>query len=474
MSSTQGPKPYVLVVDDQVEILDIIKHILVDEGYEVVCVSDSRKIVECVRMRQPDAVLLDVWLNDSRFDGVAIFDIIKQYYDDVPVIMISGHSSVDTAVKALKMGVFDFITKPFSTEQLLGVMSRALDVRRLRREYALLQSENALDICFNTSVPIWQTLQKSLLRAAEGRSRVLLRGEVGSGKYYAAQFIHKNSSYAQGPFLHFDAALYVNDADGACADLFGEECHNQHERSAVNIGVFERAARGTVYITNIDLLHKDVQKMLLQVLQERNFVRRGGKDNIPLEVRLITSTSRDMDRVIQLGRFAQNLYDRLNVVSVDVPPLRELGGELVKVMTSYIQHYLRRDVKVVFDRSACFAMESYSWPGNIREVANVAEWLVMTVPVSDEHFIVNASVLGARLGASASDDDRPVGGRDGGFDITRALALPMRNAREYFEQYYLDFHLKRHNRNYSRTAEVVGMERTALHRKMRQLGREKD
>lgn len=473
MNNTAGPKPYVLVVDDQVEILDVIKHILVDEGYEVVCVSDSRKIVESVRMRQPDIVLLDVWLNDSRFDGVAVFDIIRQYYADVPVIMISGHSSVATAVEALKMGVFDFITKPFSTDQLVSVVKRALDVCRLKRDYACLQGPTALEICFESTAPLWQSLQKSLVKASEGRSRVFLCGETGSGKNYAAQFLHKHSSYAQGPFVDFDAAMFADDLEGCAQELFGAEVYHQHARASVYIGMMERAARGTIYIANIDALHKEMQEALLRVLQDRQFFRKGGKDSVPMEARFVSSSSRDMAALTQKGLFLKGLYDRLNIVSVDVPPLRDLGGDIVKVMISFIQHYLRRKVNVIFDRAACFAIESYPWPGNLREVANVAEWLVMTVPINDGHFVVNTGILGARLGATTFGEEKPTG-KDSGFDITRALAFPMRTAREYFEQYYLEFHLKRHNRNYSRTAEVVGMERTALHRKMRQLGKEKD
>ena len=474
MNNASSPKPYVLVVDDQVEILDVIKHILSDEGYEVVCVSDSRKIVENIRMRQPDVVLLDVWLNDSRFDGVAVFDIVRQYYKDVPVVMISGHSSVATAVEALKMGVFDFITKPFSTDQLLGVVKRALDMRRLRRDYALLQGPTALEICFDSMAPMWQSLQKSLVKAAEGRSRVFLSGEVGAGKRHAAQFLHKNSPYSDGPFVDFDAAVFEGDVEGAMRELLGEEVHHQHMRSSVFIGVLERAARGTVYISNIDLLHKDVQELLLKILQERRFTRQGGKDEVPVEARFISATSRDIDRLVGRGAFLAGLYDRLNVVPVTLPPLRDIGGDIVKVMVAFIQHYMQRTVNAVFDRAACFAIESYGWPGNLREVANVAEWLVMTVPTNDGHFVVNANILGARLGATVFNEDKPVGCGDSGFDITCALAFPMRTAREYFEQYYLEFHLKRHNRNYSRTAEVVGMERTALHRKMRQLGKDKD
>ncbi|MCY4413777.1 MAG: sigma-54 dependent transcriptional regulator [Alphaproteobacteria bacterium] len=468
MTASITPKPYILVIDDQTEILEIVSHILNDEGYEVCCISDSRKIVEKVRVRQPDIVLLDVWLNDSRFDGVAVFDIIKQYYPDLPVIMISGHSSIETAVSALKRGVFDFLAKPFSTEQLVNVVQRAMDVRRLKRDYSLLQESSRESFSLEKISPVWEGIYKNLQRVSEGRSRIFLSGEIGVGKNYAARYIHAQSPFQSGPFIVFDADIEGETQEEILEALLGREEITQADRAEVRIGAIERAARGTLHLKNIHLLNKEVQRTLLVILETNTFMRRGGKEEIPLEARFISSSHVDIKKEVERDAFSSDLYYRLNVVEIKIPPLKTFGNGIVAMVSFFICWHVRKNITVEFDRSAKFSLESYAWPGNLREASNVAEWLSLTVPLQSSCMLINNDILALRLGSSNHTEVVAAPGLET-FDITHALALPMRQAREYFEQYYLEFHLKRHNRNFSRTAEVVGMERTALHRKMRQL-----
>ena len=459
------PKPYVLVIDDQEDILEVINHILVDEGFEVRCIADNRDIVSTLRVRQPDLILLDVWLNDSRFDGVAVFDIIRQYYPDAPVIMISGHSSISTAVSALKDGVFDFLAKPFTTEQLMATVNRAIEMRRLRREYTHLRESAEWNMRLDTVVRVWEGPMRSLTKLAEGRSRVLIHGEVGVGKTYAARLIHLRSAFNTGPFVVFKCGQGT-DSDEIMRKLVGFEEYTD-QKIGLQIGDLEKASRGTFVFDNIDLLPKDVQEFLCDILREGRFLRKNGEGFVPLEARIISTTTADLKKKVARNEFLEDLYHRVSVVDVLLPSVRSTASDITKLLTHFIRKFAHQEVEVIFDRSSGFQLESYDWPGNMREVRNLADWFVMMLPIQDNKMVITESVLGMRLGKkSHSETNSDPESTD--FDVARALSMTMRQAREYFEKYYLEFHLKRHNRNFSRTAEVVGMERTALHRKIRQ------
>lgn len=457
------PKPYILVIDDQEDILDVINHILTDEGFEVQCVSDNRNIVSTLRTRQPDLVLLDVWLNDSRFDGVAVFDIIKQYYHDVPVIMISGHSSISTAVSALQEGVFDFLTKPFSTEQLMAAVQRAIEMRRLKRDYDILRENAEWNMRLDKVVRAWEAPMRALSKLSEGRSRVLLQGEVGVGKTYAARLLHMQSAFKTGPFVVFKCNKHSS-PDEIMQMLVGVE-ETTEQRMNIQIGYLERAARGTFVFDNIDTLPKKAQEFLCDILREGRFLRKNGEDFVPLEARFVSTTTEDLSKKITRNEFLEDLYHRISIVKVDLPSVRSTSSDITKLLTHFICKFAHDEVEVVFDRASGFQLESYEWPGNMREVRNLADWFVMMLPIQDNKMVVTEAALAMRLGKNVRGDQVA---EDPEFDVAKALSMTMRQAREYFEKYYLEFHLKRHNRNFSRTAEVVGMERTALHRKIRQ------
>ncbi len=460
------PKPYVLVIDDQEDILEVINHILTDEGFDVQCVADNRNIVSTLRTRQPDLVLLDVWLNDSRFDGVAVFDIVKQYYRDVPVIMISGHSSISTAVSALKDGVFDFLPKPFSTEQLMAAVNRAIAMRRLKREYDVLQENAEWNMRLDKVVRAWEAPMRSIAKLSEGRSRVLIRGEVGVGKTYAARLLHMQSAFKDGPFVVFKCNQ-MTDADEIMRMLVGVE-DKSSQKVRLQIGFLERAARGTFVFDNIDSLPKKAQEFLCDILREGRFLRQNGEDFVPLEARFVSTTVSDLSKKIGRNEFLEDLYHRISVVEVVLPSVRSTSSDITKLLTHFIRKFShRQDLEVIFDRASGFQLESYDWPGNMREVRNLADWFVMMLPVQGDKMVITEAALVMRLGKSVRSE-RGTQAEDPDFDIAKALSMTMRQAREYFEKYYLEFHLKRHNRNFSRTAEVVGMERTALHRKIRQ------
>jgi two-component system, NtrC family, nitrogen regulation response regulator NtrX len=449
----------ILVVDDETDIRDLVAGILEDEGYKTRTARNADEALAAVQARRPHLLFLDIWLQGSRLDGLQLLEAIKVIHPDLPIVMISGHGNIETAVSAIQKGAYDFIEKPFKADRLLLVANRALETSQLKREIKELKvrSGDTRKIIGKSSVV--SQLRQQIDRVAPTNARVLINGGAGTGKELAARSIHAVSARPSGPFVVLNAATIAPETMEE--HLFGVEAQ---EGRTLRLGALEEAHGGTLYIDEVGDMPKDTQNKILRVLVDQNFQRVGGSARISVDVRVISSTSRDLQREIAEGRFRDDLYHRLNVVPLRVPDLAERRDDVPELI-SYFMEQISQTTGIATRRIAPDAMavlQSHDWPGNIRQLRNNVERL-MIMTSGDPEAEMTADMLPPELGSMAPPTPGGAGGE-------RLLSLPLREAREVFEREYLVAQINRFGGNISRTAEFVGMERSALHRKLKALG----
>ena len=448
----------ILIVDDEEDIRELVAGILEDEGHGARMARNSDEALAAIEARRPQLILLDIWLQGSKLDGLQLLEAIKKQNPTVPVVMISGHGNVETAVTAIKLGAYDFIEKPFKADRLILVAERALETSRLKREVNELKSRGGAANKMIGSSPAVINLRRIIEKLGHANSRVLISGGAGSGKELAARLIHEHSSRAQGPFVVINAPAMS--PEGMEAELFGVEAASEQPR---RIGALEEAHGGTLYLDEVADMPRETQAKILRVLVDQNFQRVGGSLRVSVDVRIISSTSRDLAEAITEGRFREDLFHRLSVVPIRVPSLAE-RREDIPDLVQYFLEMTAASMGVAPRRVGSDAMavlQSHDWPGNIRQLRNNVERL-MILALGDPNAEISASMLPAEVGALVPAIPSGIGGE-------KLLGLPLREAREAFERDYLIAQISRFGGNISRTAEFIGMERSALHRKLKSL-----
>jgi two-component system nitrogen regulation response regulator NtrX len=447
----------ILIVDDEADIRELVGGILEDEGYAVRTAKNADDAIAAIQARRPHLVLLDIWLEGSRLDGLALLDVIKTEYPDMPVVMISGHGTIETAVAAIKRGAYDFIEKPFNADRLVVVASRALETLRLRREVrSLKQLAPHADRLVGSS-PAMHQLRQTIERVAPTNSRIMIVGLSGSGKEITARMIHASSARAQGPFVVINAAAIT--PERMEVELFGVEVNG--EGTSRKVGALEEADGGTLFIDEIADMPKETQNRILRVLVEQNFQRVNGTARINVDVRIISCTSRNLEADVAEGSFREDLYHRLSVVPIRVPPLSERREDIAELVDYFLDQISAATGLARPDALA--VLESHDWPGNVRQLRNNVERLLILAGGAADS-TVTASMLPQDVVALVPNMPNGLGGGE------HLMSLPLREAREAFEREYLIAQISRFGGNISRTAEFVGMERSALHRKLKALG----
>ena len=449
----------ILIVDDEDDIRELVSGILSDEGHGTRLARNSDEALATIEARRPQLVLLDIWLQGSRLDGLQLLEVIKQQHQNVPVVMISGHGNIETAVTAIKLGAYDFIEKPFKADRLILVAERALETSRLKREVNDLRARSgAVNRMVGSSSAI-VNLRRVIERLGPANSRVLISGPAGAGKELAARLIHAHSARADGPFVVLNAPA-ITPENMEC-ELFGVEAGAERPR---RIGALEEAHGGTLYLDEIADMPLETQAKIVRVLVDQNFQRVGGSARVHVDVRVISSTSRDLAQAITDGQFREDLFHRLSVVPIRVPSLAERREDIAELVQYFLEQ-VAMTMGVPPRRIAADAMavlQSHDWPGNIRQLRNNVERL-MILAAGDPEAEITAAMLPAEVGALVPAVPSGVGGE-------RLMSIPLREAREVFEREYLVAQINRFGGNISRTAEFIGMERSALHRKLKSLG----
>ena len=450
-----------LVVDDELDIRDLVAGVLEDEGYGTRTAGDSDAALEAIASRRPSLVLLDVWLHGSRLDGLDLLDEIKRRDPTLPVLVISGHGNLDTAVAAIRRGAADFIEKPFEAERLLLLVARATETERLKREVASLRALSGLagaasDGDLTGSSGAINAVRATLKRVAGTGSRVLIMGSAGVGKEVAARLLHGWSQRADAAFVIVSAALMS--PERVEEELFGVE----QGGDLVRPGLLEQAHGGTLFLDEIADMPIATQARILRVLTDQSFTRVGGTRVVKVDVRVVSATARDLTHEIVEGRFREDLYYRLNVVPVLIPSLAERREDIPALVEHFIAHYAaeRRVRTPQVATEAMAALQSYDWPGNVRQLRNVVERTIILAP-GDRIGRIDIDLLPAEVLGDQGDL-----GSNGG----AIMGTPLREARETFEREYLRVQIRRFSGNISRTATFIGMERSALHRKLKLLG----
>ena len=452
----------ILIVDDEPDIRMLVEGLLSDEGYDTRQAGDSDSAIAAFRARRPSLVILDVWLQGSRLDGLGILETLQSEEPAVPVVMMSGHGTIETAVAAIQHGAYDFIEKPFQTDRLLLICRRAIEAARLSRENAELRLRAGTETELTGESGAIAAIRGAVEKVAPTGSRVLITGPAGSGKEVVARMVHARSRRADGPFVALNCAT-LNPARFE-EELFGVEAGADAMAQPPRAGVLERAHGGTLLLDEVSDMPLETQGKIVRALQDQAFERLGGSMRVKVDVRVLAITNKDLQAEIAAGRFREDLFYRLAVVPLRMPALRE-RREDVPVLA---QHFLERSAESsgipVRDLStdAVTALQAYDWPGNVRQLRNLMDWLLIMAPGGAGEAI-RAEMLPPEIGAAAP----ALFNSDPTADI---MALPLREARDVFETQYLQAQLLRFGGNISRTATFVGMERSALHRKLKQLG----
>lgn len=448
----------ILVVDDEADIRDLVAGILSDEGHETRTASDADSALAAIGDRVPRLVFLDIWLQGSRLDGLALLDEIKKLHPDLPVVMISGHGNIETAVSAIRRGAYDFIEKPFKADRLILVAERALETSSLKREVSSLRKRSGHNLeLIGTSLAMSQ-LRQVIERVAPTNSRIMITGPSGAGKELVARTIHAQSSRANGPFVTVNAATIT--PERMEIELFGTEMDGGERK----VGALEEAHGGILYLDEIADMPRETQNKILRVLVDQQFERVGGTKRVKVDVRIISSTAQNLEGMIAEGTFREDLFHRLSVVPVQVPPLAA-RREDIPALVEYFMHQIAEQAGIKprkIREDAMAVLQAHSWPGNIRQLRNNVERLMILARGDTPEEAISADLLPAEIG-----DTLPRAPTESDQHI---MALPLREARERFEKEYLIAQINRFGGNISRTAEFVGMERSALHRKLKSLG----
>lgn len=449
----------ILIVDDQDDIRSLIQGILNDDGYATREARDSQTAEKLIAEKTPDVAVLDIWLENSEMDGMELLKKLAKTHPGLPVIMISGHGNIETAVAAIQLGAYDFIEKPFKADKLLVLASRALESSRLRkenRELRLKATSHASEL--HGSSQIIHQVRQTIERVAPSNSRVLITGEQGCGKDVAARMIHARSKRAGKNYVALNCAILSSDRIEL--ELFGAEGSGQGRVQ----GVLEQANGGTLFLDEIADMPAETQAKIVRVFQDQNFTRLGGTERIEVDIRIIASSNQDLQEMMHVGKFRQDLYYRLNVVPIAMPSLQE-RLEDIPLLAGYFMEQSAGNAGMpprAFAADAMALMQSYEWPGNVRQLRNVIEWLLIMAPGNADE-LITADMLPPDLKQKAVDMIR-------GNDVVELMSKPLREAREIFEREYLLSQVNRFGGNISKTAVFIGMERSALHRKLKSLG----
>ncbi len=448
----------ILIVDDEADIREGVSGILSDEGHSTRTARNSDEALAAIEARRPHLVFLDIWLQGSRLDGLQILQVIKEQHPTLPVVMISGHGNIETAVSAIKIGAYDFIEKPFKADRLVLVADRALEASRLKRELSDLKIRGgAVNRIVGKSSLINQ-LRGVIERVGPANSRILISGAPGAGKELVARTLHETSTRAAGPFVVLNAATIT--PDNMELELFGNEGGEGRLRK---VGALEEAHGGTLYLDEVADMPKETQSKILRVLVDQNFQRVGGATRVHVDVRVISSTARDLQDAIAQGAFREDLFHRLSVVPIRLPSLSERREDITELVTYFMDQISQTTgmPKRIIGEDAMAVLQSHDWPGNIRQLRNNIERL-MILSAGDPDAVITADMLPSEIGTMVPTTPNGSGGE-------KLMSLPLREAREVFEREYLVAQISRFGGNISRTAEFIGMERSALHRKLKSL-----
>jgi two-component system nitrogen regulation response regulator NtrX len=447
----------VLVVDDEADIRELVSGVLEDEGYAVRTAADSTSALDAVEERRPSMVLLDVWLQGSRLDGLQLLQEIKRRDSTIPILMISGHGNLDTAVAAVREGAIDFIEKPFEAERLIYLVDRATETERLRRENATLRLQMGQEDQLHGSSIAINTVRATLKRVSPTGSRVLISGPPGVGKEIAARMIHQWSPRAKAPFIVLSAAMMS--PERVEEELFGTEADG-----TMRPGLLEHAHGGSLFLDEIADMPLTTQAKILRVLTDQSYTRVGGQRPIKVDVRVLSATSRNLQEEIAAGRFREDLFYRLNVVPVRLPALRERREDIPELVSHFLARFAaeRRTAPPRISEEAMAALQAHDWPGNVRQLRNIIERTLILAP-GDRASCIEVDLLPPEI----LDNQNAMGA---GSTAMAIMGSPLREARESFEREYLKIQIRRFSGNISRTASFIGMERSALHRKLKALG----
>ncbi|MBC05650.1 sigma-54 dependent transcriptional regulator [Thalassospira sp.] len=451
----------ILIVDDEEDIRALISGILEDEGYTTRQAGSSQGALSEVAARRPSLVVLDIWMDESDHDGIETLQLIKREHSEVPVVMISGHGNIETALEASRIGAYDFIEKPFNTDRLLMVVERAIDDARLRRENRELTLRAGGDTELIGKSSVVNNLRQSAERVARTGSRILIHGPAGSGKEVVARLIHQKSARAEAPFVVLNCANISPDTMEE--SLFGAVATADRE---ARTGVLELAHGGTLLLDEVADMPLETQGKIVRVLQDQTFERVGGSVPVNVDVRVIATTARDLEQRIEEQKFRQDLYYRLNVVPLEVPSLQQRRDDIPVLAEMFLDRYADATglPKRKLSPEAMATLHAYDWPGNVRQLRNVIERLMIMAPDDED----KVDLISGKMLPSELFSDVPT---SLSFDKTsEIMALPLREAREMFEKEYLQTQIDRFGGNISKTASFVGMERSALHRKLKSLG----
>jgi two-component system, NtrC family, nitrogen regulation response regulator NtrX len=448
----------ILVVDDEEDIRELVAGILSDEGHETRTAKDADTCLQSLDARLPRLLFLDIWLQGSRLDGLSLLDEVKRLYPDLPVVMISGHGNVETAVSAIKRGAYDFIEKPFKADRLIHVAERALETSRLKKEVTQLRRKSTDSFELIGNSPSMNQFKQTIERIAPTNSRVMIFGASGSGKEMAARVIHAHSPRANGPFVSVNAATIT--PERMEIELFGTEMTGGERK----IGALEEAHGGVLYIDEVADMPRETQNKILRVLVDQTFERVGGNKRVKVDVRIVSSTAQNLEAMIAEGRFREDLYHRLAVVPLMVPPLSD-RREDIPMLIQFFVNQLSEQAGIkprAIGPDAMAVLQAHNWPGNVRQLRNNVERLLILARGDDADSEITASLLPTEVGDTLprvpTQSDQHI------------MSLPLREAREVFEKEYLLAQINRFGGNISKTSDFVGMERSALHRKLKSLG----
>ena len=455
----------ILIIDDEDDIRDLIAGILEDEGYETRQAHDADSGLNEIARRRPSLVFLDIWMQGSRLDGLQLLDVFQSQHPDMPVVMISGHGNVETAVSAIRRGAYDYIEKPFKIDRLLLITQRAMEATRLKSEVADLRERSTSKATEMVgSSPALQQVRGIIDKSAPTNSRIFIAGASGTGKGLVARQLHMRSQRAEAPFVEINCSLYS--PDEVQVVLFGRETREKTGVLRTEVGALERAHGGTLYLSEVVSLPATAQQSLLRTLVENKFNRVGGTVPVPIDVRIISSSSQNVAQLIEEGQFRSDLFHRLSIVPIQLPPLKERREDVPPLVDVFIEQICRmhnlRSLSVGADAVA--VLQAQDWPGNARQLRNSIERLLILVKdQAPSDGVITAALLPSDIGEVLPT----VGDTDGSAHL---MSLPLREAREVFERQYLLAQIERFGGNISKTAEFVGMERSALHRKIKSLG----
>ena len=455
----------ILIVDDEDDSRDLIAGILEDEGYETRQAHDADSALNEIARRRPSLVFLDIWMQGSRLDGLQLLDVFQTQHPEMPVVMISGHGNVETAVSAIRRGAYDYIEKPFKIDRLLLITQRAMEATRLKSEVEELRgraSTQSVDMVGNSAA--LQAARGVIEKSAPTNSRIFISGPSGSGKGLAARLIHQRSPRAESPFVEINCSLYATDEVQVV--LFGRETREKAGTLRTEVGALERAHGGTLYLSEVAALPAAAQGSLLRTLVENKFNRVGGTVAVPIDVRIISGSSQNVAQLIEEGSFRSDLFHRLSIVPLQLSPLKERREDVPALVALFIDQIARmHNLKsLAIGEDAIAVLQAQDWPGNARQLRNSIERLLILIKdAPPENGVINAQMLPSDIGEVLPT----VGDTD---ESAHLMSLPLREAREVFERQYLLAQTERFGGNISKTAEFVGMERSALHRKIKSLG----